>query len=102
MRSSRPGRPLPELVGVFAADVSPYGARDLAGSMRDWGGDASYDGNLKLRPVRGGSWFMNGRNCRSAVHFGMDPWLVSASNGFRLARVAAASSRVKARPSGVG
>ena len=91
MRASRPGRPQPEVVGTFPADISPYGARDLAGGMRDWCGDADYGGDPKRRPVRGGSWFTDARYCRAANRFGVDPWFVFAIYGFRLARAAAPS-----------
>jgi serine/threonine-protein kinase len=91
MRASRPGRPLPEAVGAFAADTSPYGVKDLAGGMRDWCGDASYGGDPKRRPIRGGSWITIERNCRAAHRNGIEPWIVSSNHGFRLARVAAAA-----------
>jgi serine/threonine-protein kinase len=39
MRRSHRGRMLPTAVGAFPIDESPYGIRDLAGSMLDWCGD---------------------------------------------------------------
>lgn len=90
MRSSRPGRTQPEPVGTFEADASPYGVRDLAGSMRDWCGDTTYDGDASRRPVRGGSCISLARDCRSAYRYGIEPWNVFAGNGFRLARPAVA------------
>lgn len=39
MRDSRPFPIQPEPVGAFPTDVSPYGVRDMAGSMREWVGD---------------------------------------------------------------
>ena len=92
MRASRPGRSQPEVVGAFATDVSPYGARDLAGGMRDWCGDTDYGGDPKARPVRGGSWLSIARSCRSAYRNGFEPWNVNTFIGFRLARAAAPSS----------
>jgi serine/threonine-protein kinase len=89
MRDSRPGRPQPEPVGAFPADASPYGARDLAGGMRDWCGDENYNGDTKRRPVRGGSWNSIARFCRAAYRYGNAPWLFNTYVGFRLARVAA-------------
>ncbi len=86
MRSSRPGRPQPEVVGAFAADVSPYGVKDLAGGMRDWCGDVRYGDDTKRRPMRGGSWITLARSCRAAHRNGLEPWIVSANHGFRLAR----------------
>jgi serine/threonine-protein kinase len=40
MRRSRRGRMLPGAVGAFPVDESPYGIRDLAGSVQDWCRDA--------------------------------------------------------------
>ena len=40
MRHSHRYRPLPNVVGAFPVDESPYGIRDLAGSMSDWCSDA--------------------------------------------------------------
>jgi serine/threonine-protein kinase len=40
MRRSHRGRMLPTAVGAFPVDESPYGIRDMAGSMRDWCNDA--------------------------------------------------------------
>ena len=93
LRASRPGRAQPEVVGAFAADVSPYGARDLAGGMRDWCGDVTYGGDPTRRPVRGGSWNSYARNCRSAIRLGNEPWRVHTNYGFRLARAAARPRR---------
>ena len=100
MRSSRPGRPQPERVGEFAADTSPYGGADLAGSMREWCGDAIYDGNPKRRPVRGGAWHTNARRCRAVIRNGNEPWLVSANHGFRLARQAPIQTATAATSAG--
>ncbi|MEQ9319376.1 MAG: SUMF1/EgtB/PvdO family nonheme iron enzyme, partial [Polyangiaceae bacterium] len=85
MGDSRRGRARPEAVGTFKTDVSVYGVRDTAGSMRDWCGDASFDDDQTLRPVRGGSWNYDPRFCRSACRLGRAPWRVFAYNGFRLA-----------------
>ena len=40
MRLSHRGRMQPTVVGAFSVDESPYGIRDLAGSMQDWCSDA--------------------------------------------------------------
>ena len=95
MRTSRPGRAQPERTGAFPTDCSPFGLRDLAGSMRDWCGDTAYAGDPDRRPVRGGSWYSNARNCRAADRNGNGPSNVNAFTGFRLAR--ATSSSVRAR-----
>ncbi|MBI4575472.1 MAG: SUMF1/EgtB/PvdO family nonheme iron enzyme [Planctomycetes bacterium] len=42
-------------VGTYAADESPFGVRDLAGSLTEWC-DLWYDLGLGLRPVRGGDF----------------------------------------------
>ena len=39
MRRSQQSRLLPTVVGAFPVDESPYGIRDLAGSMCDWCSD---------------------------------------------------------------
>ena len=85
MGDSRRGRARPEAVGTFETDVSVYGVRDTAGSMRDWCGDEAFDDDQTLRPVRGGSWNYDPRFCRSACRLGRAPWRVFAYNGFRLA-----------------
>lgn len=86
MGDSRRGPPRPEPVGAFPNDISIYGVRDLAGSMRDWCADAAFDGDTTLRPVRGGSWNYDPRFCRAACRLGRAPWRIFAYNGFRLAR----------------
>ena len=88
MRLSRPGRPLPEPVGAFAADISPYGVRDMAGSMRDWCGGRTFGGGLRHCPVRGGSWRAYAAYCRLGLRNGHEPWYVSGAYGFRIARAA--------------
>lgn len=72
MRHSRPGRALPEPVGRYPVDESPYGIRDLAGLAATWcagvwreqGPDCAGD-RVAIpaparpddpRPVRGGTW----------------------------------------------
>ena len=86
MRDSRPGRPQPEPVGTFAQDLSPYGVSGMAGNMRDWCGDATFDGDPARRPARGGAWFGTERTCRVANRYGHEPWRVVTIFGFRLVR----------------
>jgi eukaryotic-like serine/threonine-protein kinase len=86
MVHSREARANPEPIGAFPTDVSPYGCRDMGGSMRDWCGDEHYGGDPQRRPVRGGSWAAQERHCRTAVRGGYPPWFVSADFGFRLVR----------------
>jgi serine/threonine-protein kinase len=103
MRDSREGFCQPEPVGAFAADESPYGVRDLAGTIREW----CLDGHGTLRAAdalaeaetagagpgqrggaritRGGSWVHNPIAARAAsryVNFASDRY---SSLGFRLA-----------------
>ncbi|MBW2528448.1 MAG: SUMF1/EgtB/PvdO family nonheme iron enzyme, partial [Deltaproteobacteria bacterium] len=86
MGDSRRGRARPEPVGEFKPDCSIYGVRDVAGSMRDWCGDDSFDDDATLRPVRGGSWNYDPRFCRVGCRLGRPPWRIFAYNGFRVAR----------------
>jgi serine/threonine-protein kinase len=51
---SRRGKPFPEPAGTFPRDVSVFGVRDLAGSVREV--CAGRYGEI-YRPCRGGSWF---------------------------------------------
>jgi serine/threonine-protein kinase len=86
MGDSRRGPARPEPVGAFPSDVSVYGVRDVAGSMRDWCDDLEFDGDSTSRPVRGGSWNYDPRFCRAACRLGRPPWRIFAYNGFRLAK----------------
>jgi serine/threonine-protein kinase len=49
------GIPKPAPVGTFPTDVSPFGVRDLAGSIRELCEKAPED---PYHPVRGGSWYI--------------------------------------------
>lgn len=86
MRSSRPGRPLPEAVGAFQTDVTVYGVCDMAGSIREWCCEDNFDGIQLLRGVRGGSWDDHPRHCRLAHRHDFEHWLVRSQIGLRLAR----------------
>jgi eukaryotic-like serine/threonine-protein kinase len=93
MRDSREGRPQPEAVGTFSTDASPYRVHDLGGSMRDWCGNRTYGDDPARRPVRGGSYGADARFCRATCRYGIGPWNVRASCGFRLVRPAAPSEQ---------
>jgi len=84
---SRSGIPRPEPIGAFPTDCSIYGVRDMAGSIREWCGDESYDGKSDRRPVRGGAWAMFGESPlrRAAARSGTLPERMHSSRGFRLA-----------------
>lgn len=85
MASSRPGRAQPEPVGAFASDTSLFGVRDLAGGIREWCGDTSFDDNADLRPVRGGAWTSAERLTRAANRYGYEAHSVRTNIGFRVA-----------------
>ena len=56
-RGSRPGRPLPAVVGRYLGDESVYGVRDMAGNVRDWCADPWPDASPGIEPrrlIRGG------------------------------------------------
>ncbi len=84
MRDSRPGMCQGEPVGAFPIDESPYGVRDLAGSMRCWAADLHGEVPLAAalaepepspgapaedattRAERGGHWASTAQWCRAA------------------------------------
>ncbi len=92
------GRPHPVPVGSAAADESPYGVRDMAGTIRTWcGSDYQRDGppgarltvrdpQGALRMVRGGAWVAAAPTCRPAGRFANRPDDRFRTIGVRLAR----------------
>jgi serine/threonine protein kinase/formylglycine-generating enzyme required for sulfatase activity len=81
---SRPGRASPEPVRTFAADESPYGVRDLAGTIREWT-SSWFSERDQTRALRGGSWNVTAaRLFRSASRFGYRPEARASTFGFRL------------------
>lgn len=67
-------------VGSFTAGASPEGALDLCGNVWEWCQDTFKEGHK----IRGGSWEMNGKSCRSD----WGPWYwtaFSVSIGLRIA-----------------
>ncbi|MBN1770244.1 MAG: SUMF1/EgtB/PvdO family nonheme iron enzyme [Deltaproteobacteria bacterium] len=85
MRFSRPGRPQPEPVGTFPLDESPYGVRDMAGTIRNWC-DSRLLPDERHLVVKGGSWSLPAEGCRAAGRHGHLPGVVFTSIGFRIAR----------------
>lgn len=82
MRLSRPGPPRPEAIGTFSVDTSPYDARDMAGTCREWtlsGEDEESDAVL-----RGGSLNSPSEDCRSARRCPESREYRSIDVGFRL------------------
>ena len=87
MRSSRKGRARPEVVGLFAADCSVYGVRDMAGTAREWCDEPEVDGDADKRVIKGGSWNSAAGNCRLAARLTSAPWFVFTTLGFRVVHV---------------
>ncbi len=86
MRYSAPGRPRPTRVGSRAGDVSVYGVRDLAGTVRELCSDPAFDTDAERRVVKGASWNHLADAARCASRLGTSHWNVGAYNGFRLVR----------------
>ena len=71
--------------GAYPADESPYGVRDLAGSMREWCADL--DEINQQRHVRGGTWGgLEPTYFHSATRGYYLPNSASANLGLRLVR----------------
>ncbi|MBI2898776.1 MAG: SUMF1/EgtB/PvdO family nonheme iron enzyme [Planctomycetes bacterium] len=80
----RDSRKLPGLepAGLFPADESPYGVRDMMGGVREWTDSAAGSG---MRALRGGGFAGDEPWCRIAFRGNWaDPAGVSVSIGFRL------------------
>lgn len=112
MRESRPGRPLPAVIGSHEEDQSPYGVREMAGNVRDWclevfqsEGPPTIHHRVQiplvtqrpddtfmeaapriLRVRRGGGWDLSENLCRVASRDGDYPGFRDYMSGFRLAR----------------
>ncbi|WP_438029179.1 protein kinase domain-containing protein [Sorangium sp. So ce233] len=111
MVSSRPGHAKPAPVDDYPTDESPYGARGLAGNVRDWcaelwtpGGPTIEEGAVRvvqapaedpgLRSIRGGAWSSAPpAMCRAAGRFAASPDERFSAVGLRLARPAAGRAR---------
>jgi eukaryotic-like serine/threonine-protein kinase len=104
MVGSRSGVPALASVDEYETDESPYGARGLAGNVRDWcvevwmpGGPPIEGGALRVTPaalsdpgmrsIRGGAFYAPPQLCRAAVRFAAPPGDHIAGVGLRLARV---------------
>jgi len=87
MNDSIRGRPKVQRVGSRPGDVSIYGVRDMAGGVREWCGDPSFEGDRSRRPLRGGSWANDATFCRLASRTGAQPWEALGGAGFRLVRI---------------
>ncbi len=82
MRASRPGVPRPEPIGAFEADASPYGVRDVAGSLACWTAPMP-DGTVA---ARGGAWCDFGSDCHLGARRVYAATERSMRVGIRLAR----------------
>ncbi len=85
MWESRRHAAIPEPVGTFEADVSPYGVHDMAGCVSEWCQDW-FNSTLELKLIKGGGWNATQNQCRLARrhgehHRGVSPWV-----GFRVVR----------------
>jgi serine/threonine-protein kinase len=103
MRSSRSFMPQVEPVGTFPIDASPYGARDMAGGMREWMGDVHGEHTWAqalaepepgtdieraaspLRMIRSGNWMATAEYCRSAARSRFFALMRGTGIGFRVA-----------------
>jgi formylglycine-generating enzyme required for sulfatase activity len=86
----------PAAVGAFAADVSPFGAHDMAGNVHEWVNDhyGLYDGNPATldkaagKVVRGGSFALAPPDLSPSWRASLDPVIAAGSDspvGFRCA-----------------
>ncbi len=74
----------PEPVGSFVGDTSPYGVRDLAGSVREWT-QTWFDERVGTRVIRGGSWsIVTSGHFRAASRLGYLAERSASVIGFRL------------------
>ena len=83
VRGSVPEDPLPQPVGRFPLDASPYGVRDLAGGIREWV-DAWFEPRHKT--VRGGAYSLYPFFGRAAARWGHSPAATVPNIGLRLVK----------------
>ena len=102
MGNSRPGQPMPERVGSFPSDVSPYGLFDMAGLVSEYC-DSPFGGDPELRVLKGGNYLTpNDTGCRASQRLAVARNQPSLNHGFRLVRTvpkgASATRRRLVRP----
>jgi len=86
MAGSRVGRPLPERVGSFGADCSPYAIFDMAGLVSEYC-DSPFDADDALRVVKGGNYQSSGELACRLTHRRSTPrGIPNLYHGFRLVR----------------
>jgi serine/threonine protein kinase/formylglycine-generating enzyme required for sulfatase activity/uncharacterized Zn finger protein (UPF0148 family) len=82
--NSRRGTFQPESTGTFDKDVSPYGVKDMAGSVREFSSD-KFDPRKNLRLLKGSGWtYANENTFRVSSREGTDPDYVAVVFGFRM------------------
>ena len=86
IRHSVSGRPQPARVGARPGDISVYGVRDMAGTIRELCGDSTFDGDPERRVVKGASWNHLADAARCSSRLGTSHWNVGAFSGLRVVR----------------
>lgn len=74
---------LPEPLGLFPIDESPFGVRDLGGGMREWTSTEA-GAEKQWRIIKGGAWSGPVAFCRSADRDAFEPVYVNTVDGLRL------------------
>ncbi len=97
MEGCAKGRYREETVPANQFEPNGWGLKNMHGNVWEWCQDwyGAYDQNDVVDPkgpekganrvLRGGSWFSNVRNCRSAYRYWLFPSVSDSFNGFRLA-----------------
>jgi serine/threonine-protein kinase len=83
MRETREIAPAVDRVGMVEGDISPYGIRDMAGTVREWCG-GWHNAGVGHRPVRGGSWSDGPEACAATRRRGAYPTMTDDNVGFRV------------------
>jgi len=73
----------PEAIGAYERDQSPYGVRDMAGTVREWC-NSWFKKKDQQRLVRGGAWNFDQIGAHAAYRVGCPPALSYPFIGFRL------------------